>query len=684
MRFALAAFALVFYSTFGISQVSISKEPSWIINESYDLNQKVPENGAVGGIQILLYTEQVNIDLEERYVKGVSKVIEYSGIQNISTVLADYDPSYQNLSFHTIEVVRNGKTINKLSHQDIQTARRETNAENYIYDGTISAFVNIPDVRMGDVVLYSYTLKGFNPIQKNKFSTSFVLNSTQYINKLSIHVLSRKKINYDVINSRLEANYKINKGTHHYEWSHENIPAVLLDEQSPSWYFQNAMVVVSEYDSWAQVADWGNEIFTFKEPINTELKGVINNIKIANSTEGEKIKAALSFVQNEVRYLGLHSGIGGYKPNPPNKVMTQRFGDCKDKSILLTTILNEMGIEAYPALVNTLLRQVLPSMTPSSKLFDHCIVKVVDQRGNEFWYDPTLTDQGGNYDNVYTPDYRYGLVLNENSTEMDTISNFGSNMVKVFSKFKLDEMGKGAVLDVESTYYEGEADFMRGIFRNNNRKLINNELLKSYTEVYGRVTSVSPPIIVDDTLKNEFTLFERYQIDSVWEPSVENPKNLNFTINPTNITNVLPMPNQLDRSSPYELSFPMVRVQKIEISLPERVQIQPQSETINSDFFYYDFSSQYDNSSNILSLNYYYKNQDDHVPAESFNDYYQDMVKLDQILGYFIFMDKDRRNIAGNIGFAMGNYLGYAVISLIAVLGFVLVIVKIQKKENPL
>ena len=53
-------------------------------------------------------------------------------------------------------------------------------------------------------------------------------------------------------------------------------------------------------------------------------------------------------MQDEVRYLGLENGISAYKPSSPNKVYNQRFGDCKDKSLLLVTMLNQMNIEAYP------------------------------------------------------------------------------------------------------------------------------------------------------------------------------------------------------------------------------------------------------------------------------------------------------------------------------------------------
>ncbi len=680
MRCFIITLLLFFNFCIGNCQYSITSEPIWVINESYNAKAIAPENELSAGTQILLYTEQINTDSEEVYIKSVAKAIEYSGIQNISTVLADYDPSYQKLRFHAIDVIRNGQTINKLSFKDIQTARRETNAENFIYDGTISAFVNIPDVRIGDIVSYSYSVKGFNPIQKKKFSTSFSLNSTQYINKLSIHIFGKKKLHHKAYNTEIEVIHNYSKGINHYEWKDKNIPAILLEDQSPSWYIQNAIIIVTEYNSWSDVINWGENIFTFNEPLNIELEGVIKKIKKSHSEEGDRIRAALAFVQNEIRYLAIHSGIGGYKPNSPNKVVKQRFGDCKDKSVLLTEILKRMGIKAYPTLVNTTLQQSVPDLPPSPKLFDHCIVKVVDNSGNTLWYDPTLTNQGGTYDNIYLPDYRYGLVLDNEMNAMDTITNFGNNMVETFSTLKLNEMGKGAELEVRTHYYEGEADFIRAVFNNNNKNIIEKELIKFYTQTYGATSSIAPPVFVDDTLKNEFSLLERYKIDSIWRPSVENINNLNLSIYPTNITNVLTMPNQLERLAPYALSYPMVRKQNIKVILPEHIQIRAESETINSDFFYYDFSSNYDAKSKTINLKYYYKSQDDHVPVSKFKEFYKDMVKLDRKIGYMIFINKDGDFLNNSISFNVIRFVGYSFFILIVLIGIIIGIIFLVKK----
>ena len=78
---------------------------------------------------------------------------------------------------------------------------------------------------------------------------------------------------------------------------------------------------------------------------------------------------------------------------------------------MMAAMLNEMNIEAYPMLVNTTLKHTITELLPSPIFFDHCVVKVVGKDTRELWYDPTITNQGGTYENVYFPNYKYGLVL---------------------------------------------------------------------------------------------------------------------------------------------------------------------------------------------------------------------------------------------------------------------------------
>src|SRR6185503_1977563 len=85
-----------------------------------------------------------------------------------------------------------------------------------------------------------------------------------------------------------------------------------------------------------------------------------------------------------------------------------------------SSILNAMGIEASPALVNTSARSVLDSWQATPFAFDHVIVQT-KMNGRTYWLDPTISYQRGGLDKYYDPPYERGLVLHSGTTALEKI-----------------------------------------------------------------------------------------------------------------------------------------------------------------------------------------------------------------------------------------------------------------------
>ena len=113
--------------------------------------------------------------------------------------------------------------------------------------------------------------------------------------------------------------------------------------------------------------------------------------------------SALQWVQDDVRYLGFEEGVNGHRPRTPSATLANGYGDCKDKSLLLQTVLSEMGVTSYVALVNTKTGDLLDQTLPAVTLFDHAIV-MAEIDGRNVFMDPTSTYQRGGLENFAEPD----------------------------------------------------------------------------------------------------------------------------------------------------------------------------------------------------------------------------------------------------------------------------------------
>ena len=99
-------------------------------------------------------------------------------------------------------------------------------------------------------------------------------------------------------------------------------------------------------------------------------------IQKANAqTTLDKVKVLHHWVAQNIRYLGIYVGAGGYVPHDAQSILDNRYGDCKDHVVILEALLATVGIDSSPALINSSAAYLLPQL-PTPGIFDHVITYV--------------------------------------------------------------------------------------------------------------------------------------------------------------------------------------------------------------------------------------------------------------------------------------------------------------------
>lgn len=98
-------------------------------------------------------------------------------------------------------------------------------------------------------------------------------------------------------------------------------------------------------------------------------------------------RMAYESVIDNVRYVAIQIGVGGWRPYAAALTLQRGFGDCKDMSTLLVSNLRLAGVESYPVFVLTRNDGPIDPDFPAIN-FNHVIaLAVVD--GDTVWMDPT-------------------------------------------------------------------------------------------------------------------------------------------------------------------------------------------------------------------------------------------------------------------------------------------------------
>jgi len=654
--------------------VHISPRPTWILKcKSYNKKPSVRniENGAYDE----LIEEQVNVEEKATYNHIITQIVSESGVQNNSEISVSFNPSYERLDFHEIIVWRDNKPQSRLNTSAFKMLAEEDEFDKFIYNGTYSAKYILADIRKGDKIEYSYTVTGRNPIFDNKFCRSIYLQGSEVIAHQYTTLLfsSNRKMNIKPFNLRSQPKISIAGGLKRYEWEDFQVPGVSTNKLQPKWFNEYARVQVSEFGNWIEIINWGLKINPLQTVFTGELADTIAKLKNLYGRDKEKyFRAAVRLVQDGVRYMGIETGQYSNKANSPDKVFKQRYGDCKDKSLLLASILNADRIEAHLALVNTDLEDKIENYIPSALIFDHAVV-VATINGKQVWIDATMAYQRGKDVDLYFPPYGEGLILKSGNTGLTKIKQTKTGRILCQEEYDIRNEYSPVKFNVTTTYTLDQADEIRGHIASTGIAQIEKGYLNYYSKTYSKIEAADSITIKDNEAKNELTTIESYKIPDFFKrDSVTKKYNADFYAD--YIANQLPdVAGQT--TSPVSVNYPYAIDYTINIFMSNGWDIADEHYAINRST--YKFVSDRIVKDNKLSLHYQFAYLQDYVPQDKLTEFKQDIKDLkDDKLSYGFFYIPDIKKVPFKINQLM-LVVTVIVMCIFAYCGF-----KIYKKET--
>ncbi len=268
-----------------------------------------------------------------------------------------------------------GKTL-KVSRRDLDT--RQMAGEGNLHSSLAVRTVAFPAVPVGSVLALDYEVR-----ERPWFPAGqLVLGSDEAVDSLRVSIHGAGAgWRYHVDGAMPGLNVQEVPGGVTVTGS--KLPALTPPEKAPGLAAEGALLRYAWGDaaSWEAIGKWYTGVLTGvprgAEPVRGKAQALVAGIPgSTNADKRRRIAALAEFARRQVRYVAVEVGIGGYRPHTPQQVMERLWGDCKDKALLLVDLLNEAGIEAYPALARLDPNGRVDRDFPSPFQFNHMIVAV--------------------------------------------------------------------------------------------------------------------------------------------------------------------------------------------------------------------------------------------------------------------------------------------------------------------
>ncbi|WFB36414.1 DUF3857 domain-containing protein [Kiritimatiellota bacterium B12222] len=615
--------------------------PAWV--EWLEPNMaeiKEEEKATADGSLRLLYDRQIQVEEDTEFSHRVTRLLNPSGVEDLSRLMFEWEPSYQTLTIHRLRIHREGEVLDYLDSQEIQIRERESDLESNLYQGLLSAEILFKDIRPGDVVEWAFSIKGSNPIFQGTYSDSFGIAAYSRIRHYRLKILLPENADEQlVIKTSDDFPQEILRR------SGNEVIAELYDLEpmedypdSTSWFYPYPWISINEYKNWAEVVAWALPLYSEVDHLPAEVEPVREKLMEMDDPD-ERIVQALIFVQETLRYISQSSGLHSHKPYPMADVLERRYGDCKDNAQLLVALLRSMDIEAWPALVDTGLMHTIDYYHPSPHLFDHVVVLVKLPSGEELWLDPTDSYQRGPLSEIFMTRYGKALVIREGETALTEMPGGGhdSTLLRLEERYSLPDEKKGVTtLDVKTVYKGYQADSMRYYLAGNSQKSLQDYYADIYDEQFGSAEALEPLRVEDDESGNIITVYEKWALANPWKPGETEDDYPYMEFVPLCSSQMRDYPNSLRQSRPYPLSFPKKVEHRIRITLPVNLPFESESFERDTPYIYFSFKDGLQ-SKRLIQIEYTFETKTDHVPAEALATYKEVMEEVADFTSYTLY-----------------------------------------------
>jgi transglutaminase-like putative cysteine protease/tetratricopeptide (TPR) repeat protein len=540
-------------------EVGIAVLPEW--SENHDIEEfSEDRTGEIQfGIAYLLSDRQVRkTDDGFDYVQRLAyRVVDRSGLENAARITGLFDPSNEELFFNFVRVIRDGEVDDRLADSEITLLRQETGLESSLIDGSMTALIQLEDVRVGDVIDYSVSGSVESKLWPDDYFEVVNVEWSVPLAQLYYDLQTPEDVTVDFrgISTDIEPVVTNENAWTSYKLHVFDPDPIRFEESVPDDWTPAGFIVFTTMTSWADVVAWANPLYVFDEPLPKDFTVKLDEIASTYPRAEDRALHALRLVQEDVRYLGIEIALGSHVPRPPNLTLERGYGDCKDKSVLLVSALDYLGVDAVPALASLAIGDVLPQLPASIDMFDHVIVEF-EIDGQKSWVDPTLSHQGGLAENLANLEYGYVLPIRAGQTDLVKLDEPLPHRptLEILETFEIPESGEiGMKLTAQYTYRGASANSARYRVISLGQEDWARDFLDYYAAIYHGLSESKPFSARDDLDANEVVLQVEYTVgrDAFRNSDYRNE----LPVFATAVQGVLPRQVEANRFAPLRLPY---------------------------------------------------------------------------------------------------------------------------------
>lgn len=303
-------------------------------------------------------------------------------------------------------------------------------------------------------------------------------------------------------------------------WEVRDELAMTIEPFGPAWQDQVIAVHTApatfeiegtrgDMRSWQTFGHWYHVLNEGRTVLPPDARGEVRRLTSGIVDDREKVQQLYAYLQERTRYVSIQLGLGGWQSFDAAYVHDRGYGDCKALTTYMRALLEQAGIQSFPALIRSGGRapEVLTDF-PSNQ-FDHVVLYAELADGEGIWLENTSQTVPFGHLGTFTED-RYALLIRPDRSELVRTPRSKAHDNQQVRRAEVNVMESGdATVQVRTRYTGNQQDGIRQRLANRSDRertewLVNNIDLPSFelvsvdfTEVDAGALTLTLPVTLE-------------------------------------------------------------------------------------------------------------------------------------------------------------------------------------------
>jgi transglutaminase-like putative cysteine protease len=316
--------------------------------------------------------------------RQVTQILSAEAVSDYAEHEFSYAPGHQRLTVNWIRVVRPDGTVVSDAPTQVQDSDVPATLGDPVYSDTKVRRFSLSGVAPGTIVDWSYSVEERKPFFPGDFSASWSVHTGRFTRRsryvvdlpasMRPHLLER--------NLNFRRQETVARGRRTYLWAAQDVPRVTPEEfmADSNGVFMN--IELAAPLEWEAIGRWYAGLARERYALDGTVREKIAPLLVGARSADDTLRAVQRWVAQDIRYVSIALGLGGYQPRTPAEVVATGYGDCKDKATLFIAVVNALGFKAHPVLLSSGGR--VERALPSIGQFNHAIAAVERPTGRVY------------------------------------------------------------------------------------------------------------------------------------------------------------------------------------------------------------------------------------------------------------------------------------------------------------